>query len=83
MTKKKRTVQEICMRIDMVKAVISTMIKDPQFSSDPRAPETIKHYRAQQLELEKELYTIIEPKPVQIGLQPGRLIAKPLKPQEK
>jgi len=79
---KKRTAHELKLRIAAAKAIISTLKNDPDFSDDPRTPGTIKHYRAQQLKLEKELWTVEEPQPVQIGLQPGKLTAKSLNTKE-
>ena len=72
---KPRSAHELKLRIATAKAIISTLKKDPDLSQDPRSPDTIKHYRAQQLKLEKELWTVEEPQPVQIGLQPGTLSA--------
>ena len=78
----KRTAHELRMRIAVAKAIISTLKNDPDLSQDPRTPDTIKHYRAQQLKLEKELWTIEEPQPIQIGLQPGTITAKSLSTKE-
>ena len=71
----KRTAHELKLRIAAVKAIISVLKNDSELALDPRRPKAIKHYQVQQLKLEKELWTVEEPQPVQIGLQPGTLSA--------
>jgi len=83
---KPRSANELRNRITVCKVIIATLKKDPYFSKDPktifRTTDAIKHYQAQQLKLENELWTVEEPQPISIGLQPGKLTAKSLNTKE-
>ena len=83
---KPRSAVELKNRITVCKVIIKTLKEDPYFHRDPqteiRTKDALQHYRAQLLKLEKELWTIEEPQPVQIGLQPGTITAKSLSTKE-
>ena len=72
----KRSPAELQRRILIAKTILIMLNKDPALLSDMRQPEAIRHYNAQLLKLEKELYTIIDPQPVVVGLQAASLSAK-------
>ena len=71
-----RKPEELQRRIVIAKVILIMLNKDPELLNDMRQPEAIRHYNAQLLKLETELYSIIEPQPVVVGLQPERLAAK-------
>ena len=71
-----RTVSDLRNRILIAKVIIRILNDEPELLNDLRQPGAIKHYNAQLLKLEKELYTIIDPQPVVIGLQAASLSAK-------
>ena len=71
-----RTVSDLRNRILIAKVIVRMLNEDPDLPKDIRQSDAIKHYQAQQLKLEKELYTIIEPPPVVVGLQAASLSAK-------
>ena len=81
-----RSAVELKNRITVCKVIIKTLKEDPYFHRDQkttfRSIDAIKHYQAQQLKLEKELWTIVKPQPIQIGLQPGTITAKALTTKE-
>ena len=69
------TIPDLRNRILIAKVIIRILNDEPDMLKDLRQPNAIKHYQAQLLKLETELYTLIEPEPIVIGLQPGRLSA--------
>ena len=71
-----RTVSDLRNRILIAKVIIRILNDEPDLLKDLRQPEAIRHYNKQLLKLEKELYTIIDPPPVVVGLQAASLSAK-------
>ena len=71
-----RKPEELQRRIVIAKVILIMLNKDPELLNDMRQPEAIRHYNAQLLKLETELYSIIEPQPVVVGLQAASLSAK-------
>ena len=80
---KPRSIAELKRRIVIAKVILIMLNKDPELLADMRQPEAIKRYNAQLLKLEKELYTLIEPQPVLVGLQAATLSAKSSNLQEQ
>ena len=72
----KRKPEELKRRIVIAKVILIMLNKDPELLVDMRQPEALRHYNEQLLKLEKELYSIIEPQPVVVGLQAASLSAK-------
>ena len=72
----KRKPEELQRRIVIAKVILIMLNKDPELLVDMRQPEALRHYNAQLLKLEKELYSIIDPQPVVVGLQAASLSAK-------
>ena len=77
-----RTISDLRNRILIAKVIIRILNEEPDMLKDLRQPGAIKHYQAQLLKLETELYTLIEPEPIIIGLQPATLSAKSPNPKE-
>ena len=73
---------ELKRRIVIAKTLIKLIKNDPELLGDKRQPEALREYNAQLLKLEKELYTIIKPQPIVVGLQAATLSAKSSNIQE-
>lgn len=73
---KQRSPEELRRRIVIADALISMVKKDPELLCDMRQPEALKHYNAQKLKLEMELYEQVPPEPVVVSLQTASLAAK-------
>jgi hypothetical protein len=76
----KRKPAELKTRITICKVLIKTFKEDPYFSRDPqtklRTKDALKHYNAQLLKLEKELWTVEDPQSIEVGLQSGVITSK-------
>jgi len=80
----KRTINELRVRRTICDGIIRELIA--MGTSDPRQADALVHYKAQLMELDKELTEaecaerqrlgIPEPEPINIGLKPAQLIGK-------
>jgi len=79
-----RSIQELRIRRTVCDGIIRELIK--MGDNDPRQADALAHYKAQLMELDKELTEaeraerqrlgIPEPEPINIGLKPAQLVGK-------